>query len=319
VSPSDREVAFLFPGQGSQIPGMGREYLSLPASRRVFEEADDLLGWSVSGLCAGGSQEELACTWKVQPALLTVSIAALRVLQQRAPIRPFACLGHSLGEYSALVAAGALEFADALHCVQRRGEFMDAALPPRTGGMAAVLGLERTQVERACRQAAGEGVLGVANYNAPGQVVVSGHQEAIERCQPLLRKAGTHRLVPLRVSSAFHSSLMSSAAERLREVLDAVTINPPRWTVLSNVTAEPHGGPESIRSLLVEQVTSPVRWEDCVRWVTDRGVRDFYELGPGEVLAGLNRRIDRSTRTRTAGTPPSAQQATPSIGREKAS
>lgn len=316
---SDREVAFLFPGQGSQIPGMGRDYLRVPASRAVFEEADDLLGWSVSRLCSDGSEEEFACTGKIQPALLTVSIAALRVLQERTGIRPLACLGHSLGEYSALVAAGALGFADALHCVRSRGEFMDAVLPPRTGGMSAVLGLERAEVERACREAAGDGVLGVANCNAPGQVVVSGHLDAIGRCQPLLKAAGARRLVALRVSSAFHSSLMLPAAGRLRELLDTVPVYPPRWTVLSNVTARPHEDPESIRALLVRQVTSPVFWEDCIRWVLDRGVSDFFELGPGEVLAGLNRSIDRTTRTVCIGAPAAAPEATRSIGRKRAS
>ncbi len=297
---------------------MGREYLQLSASRRVFEEADDVLGWSLSSLCAEDPKEELARASKVQPAILTVSTAALRLLQERAGIRPFACLGHSLGEYSALVAAGSLSFADALRCVSRRGEFMDAVLPPGTGGMVAVLGLDRAEVEQACRRAADGDVLVVANYNAPGQVVVSGHREAIGRCQPLLKAAGARRLVPLRVASAFHCSLMRPAADRLREVLQAVPVEPPRWTVLSNVTAEPHGDPESIRRLLVEQITSPVRWEGCVRWVIDRGVKDFYELGPGDVLAGLNRRIDRSTRTRGVGAPEAAQP-TRLIGREKAS
>jgi [acyl-carrier-protein] S-malonyltransferase len=319
VSRSDREVAFLFPGQGSQIPGAGREYLRVPASRRVFEEADELLGWSVSDLCAHGSPEELAATARAQPALLTLSIAALRVLEEEAGVRPFACLGHSLGEYSALVAAGSLGFADALHCVQCRGEFMDEVLPPRTGGMAAVLGLERREVERVCREVAGDDVLGVANLNAPGQVVVSGHLDAIGRCTPGLKAAGARRVVRLKVSSAFHSPLMRPAARRLREVLDEVPVDPPRRTVLSNVTAQPHGDPESIRALLVLQVTSPVLWEDCVRWVINQGVKDFLELGPGEVLAGLNRVIDRSTRTRGVDAPAAVRRLTRSIGQEKAS
>jgi [acyl-carrier-protein] S-malonyltransferase len=309
----------LFPGQGSQIPGMGREYMRVPASRRVFEEADEILGWSVSGLCADGSEEELACTSRAQPALLTVSIAALRLLEEEAEIRPFACLGHSLGEYSALVAAGSLGFADALRCVQCRGEFMDAALPAGTGGMAAVLGLDRREVEQLCRESAGENALMVANLNAPGQVVVSGQVNSIERCGPLLKAAGAHRVVRLKVSSAFHSPLMRPAAERLREVLDDVFIRPPRLTVLSNVTGQPHDDPESIRALLVRQVISPVLWEDCVHWVVSRGVRDFFELGPGDVLAGLNRGIDRSTRTLGVDAPSAVRRAIQSIGQEKAS
>ena len=196
---------------------------------------------------------------------------------------------------------------------------MDAVLPPRIGGMAAVLGLDQKEVERACGRAAGQDVLVVANLNTPGQVVISGHKNAIERCEPLLRQAGARRVVRLKVSSAFHSPLMRPAAEQLREVLGAVPVNPSRRTVLSNVTAEPHGDPESIRALLVEQVTSPVLWGDCVSWVVDRGVRDFFELGPGDVLAGLNRAIDRSTRTLGFDAPAAIKKATQSIGQEKAS
>ena len=312
MSRSEHEVAFLFPGQGSQTPGMGRDYLREPASRRVFEEADDILGWRLSELCSEGSAEDLRRTDRAQPAMLAVSVAALRLLQERTGLRPQVCLGHSLGEYTALVAAGALDFKDALQCVQKRGEFMDAALPGGTGGMAAVLGLERAQVESVCAEV-GDGIVGVANLNAPAQVVISGHRQAIERCRPGLQAAGARRVIELEVSSAFHSPLMRPAAERLRKVLKRVPVNPPGCIVLSNVTAKPHKDPRSIRTRLVEQVTSPVRWADSVRWVLDSGVSDFIEVGPGQVLAGLNRAIDRSTRTSAV------QQVIRSNGQEKAS
>jgi [acyl-carrier-protein] S-malonyltransferase len=291
---------------------MGREYLREPASSRIFEEADDILGWKLSELCSGGSAADLRRTDRAQPAVLTVSVAALRLLQERTGLRPNVCLGHSLGEYSALVAAGALEFADALRCVQSRGEFMDQALPAGTGGMAAVLGLDRDQVEQVCAEA-GDGIVVVANLNAPSQVVISGHRKAVSDCTPGLKAAGARMVIDLEVSSAFHSPLMRPAAEQLKEVLEQVPVNPPNCTVLSNVTAKPHEDPRSIRTRLVEQVTSPVRWADCVRWVLDRGIKDFIEVGPGHVLAGLNRAIDRSARTAAA------QKVTRSNGQEKAS
>jgi len=312
VSRFEHEVAFLFPGQGSQTPGMGQEYLREPTSRRVFEEADDILGWKLSDLCSEGSAEELKRTDRAQPAVLTVSVAALRLLQEKSGLRPRACLGHSLGEYTALVAAGALEFSDALRCVQSRGELLDRALPANTGGMAAVLGLERERVESVCA-GIGDGIVVVANLNAPGQVVISGHREAIARCKPGLKAAGARRVIDLDVSSAFHSPLMHPAAERLKRVLERVAVNPPRCPVLSNVTARPHGDPRSIRTRLVEQVTSPVRWAECVRWVLDSGIKDFIEVGPGDVLAGLNRAIEPSARTAAV------QNLTRSNGQEKAS
>ena len=312
MSRSDREVAFLFPGQGSQTPGMGREYLRIPETRKIFEEADDVLGWSLSGLCSDGSAAELKRTDRAQPALLTVCVAALRLLERETGLRPRACLGHSLGEYTALVAAGSLGFADALRCVQSRGEFMDQVLPEGAGGMAAVLGMERGRVEAVCAEV-GDGIVGVANLNAPGQVVISGHRKAIEQCTPGLKAAGARRVVELDVSSAFHSPLMRPAAERLKAVLKQVTVNPSRCPVLSNVTAKPHSDPRGIRTRLVEQVTSTVRWADCVRWVLDSGVSDFIEVGPGGVLAGLNRAIDRSARTT------SVQQVVQSNGQEIAS
>jgi [acyl-carrier-protein] S-malonyltransferase len=291
---------------------MGRDYMRIPDTRRVFEEADDILGWSLSRLCSDGSAQELKRTDRVQPAMLTVCVAALRLLEQETGLRPRACLGHSLGEYTALVAAGSLDFKDALQCVQRRGEFMDAVLPPRTGGMAAVLGLGRSRVESVCAEVA-DGMVTVANLNAPEQVVISGHRKAVARCTPGLEEAGARRVIELEVSSAFHSPLMSPAAERLREVLEQIPVDPPRCPVLSNVTARPHQDPRSIRTRLVEQVTSPVRWADCVRWVLDSGVRDFIEVGPGGVLAGLNRAIDRSARTEAV------EKVTRSNGQEKAS
>lgn len=302
---SNKPTAVMFPGQGSQAPGMGRECLKTGSSaRRVFEEADDILGWSVSELCSQGTESELHRTEKAQPALLTTSIALWRDLQDKIEFQPAVCMGHSAGEYAALVAAGALEFADALRCISRRGEFMAAC---DGGGMLAVMGLSREKVEEVCTRVRGQEVLELTNLNAPGQVVISGHHQALLRAQAALPTAGARRVTRLRVSAPCHCVLMQPAADRLKEVLTTVHINEPRVPVLSNVTARPHGDPESIRARLAEQVSRPVRWEECVRWALEHDCRRFAEFGPGGVLVGLLRRIDRSVEGRWFDRPVAVQ------------
>jgi [acyl-carrier-protein] S-malonyltransferase len=300
----------MFPGQGSQSSGMGRECLKANGvARRVFEEADDILGWSVSTLCSSGAEHELNLTEKAQPALLTMSVAIWRDLQEKVGLSPDVCLGHSAGEYAALVAAGAIEFADALRCIARRGEFM-AAASDGVGGMVAVLGLPVESVEAICKQVRDSEVLEVANLNAPGQVVISGHNPALARAETALRGAGARRVVRLRISVPCHCMLMQPASIRLAEVLAGVKFSAPLVPVLSNVTALPHGGPDSIRARLTEQISHPVRWEECVRWALKHGCRWFAELGPSGVLTGLLRRIDRSVEGRWFDRPVTAGRLT---------
>jgi [acyl-carrier-protein] S-malonyltransferase len=267
-------------------------------ARRVFEEADDILGWSVSTLCRDGPEHELNRTEKVQPALLTLSVAIWRDLQEHVGLSPAVCLGHSAGEYAALVAGKAIEFAEALRCIARRGEFMAAAGANGIGGMAAVIGLPAERVEAICQQVRANEVLAVTNFNAPGQVVISGHNAALARAETALQSAGARRVVRLRVSVPCHCVLMQTASARLGEVLAGVQLSTPAVPVLSNVTAEPHRDPDSIRTKLAEQVTHPVRWEECVHWALKHGCRLFAELGPNGVLVGLVRRIDRSVEAR---------------------
>ncbi|HOX45329.1 MAG TPA: ACP S-malonyltransferase [Myxococcota bacterium] len=303
-SPSRVGPAFLFPGQGAQHVGMGEALRrESAAARKVFAEADEVLGWSVTRLCLEGPEDELTRTENLQPALFTVSMAAVAALAERGPLRPSACLGHSLGEYAALAAAGALSFADALRLVRRRGEAMGAALPAGQGAMAAVLGLDEQAVATACAQAAGEDVLVVANLNCPGQVVISGHARALARAEGPLQAAGARGILPLKVSAPFHSALMRPAAERLREALAQVAVHAPSAPVLSNASGLPHGDPQDIRRALEAQLVSPVRWSACVGWVLGRGVRLFLELGPGKVLAGLLKRIDRQARCLSVAEP----------------
>jgi [acyl-carrier-protein] S-malonyltransferase len=294
---SQNRVAFLFPGQGSELHEAGRNLISSSAvARGVFEKADRVLGRSLSGLFLEGPEESLHDTRNLQPALFTFSVAILRVLEERTALRPFACLGHSLGEYAALVAARAVSFEDALACVTSRAEFMAEAAPSSGGGMAAVISLSRETIEEICTECAGEEVLQVANLNAPDQVVVSGHIEAMERAEPEFKRAGARAVIRLKVSTPFHSVLMRPAARRLEAVLEKVKFGSLEVPVLSNVTGEPHQTPERIRRLLVEQVASPVRWLDCMRWVLSRETSRFVELGPGGVLTGLTRRIDENAR-----------------------
>jgi [acyl-carrier-protein] S-malonyltransferase len=273
-------LAFLFPGQGSQAVGMGKDLCSrFPVARQVFTEADQVLGCALSELCFNGPIEELTLTANTQPALLATSYALTRVLREELAIEPAWAAGHSLGEFSALVAAGALSFAAALRVVRERGVAMQEAVAPGVGSMAAILGLDADEIAAVCDEAAG------------GQVVIAGHREAVERAAALARARGAKRVVPLAVSAPFHCALMQPAADRLARVLDAVTVAPPRFPVITNVEATACTDPGRVKELLVRQVVNPVRWEECVVELARLGCTAAIEVGPGRVLAGLVKRI----------------------------
>jgi [acyl-carrier-protein] S-malonyltransferase len=285
-------IAFVFPGQGSQYAGMGKDMAdNFPAARQVFEEANDALGFDLATLCYNGPEDELKLTTNTQPAILTVSTAALRVLEQESGLCPAYVAGHSLGEYSALVAAGALSFADAVRTVRQRGAFMQEAVPVGVGAMAAILGLDTIELEAVCREAAQGQVVSPANFNSPGQVVIAGHATAVERAIELAKARGAKRAMPLPVSAPFHCSLMLPAGERLREVLAGIAVGPLRTPVVSNVEAAPNGDAGRVKELLVAQVSAPVRWDESVQKMAELGVERFIEIGPGKVLAGLIKRI----------------------------
>jgi len=296
-------LALLFPGQGSQEVGMGRKLsASYPEAARIFQEADDTLGFSLSRIMWEGPEEQLVLTANAQPAILVHSVAVLRVVQNHlGPISMAA--GHSLGEFTAHVAAGTMDFADALQAVRRRGELMLEAGKLRPGSMAALLSLDEEQVGVVCRAAStGDSIVVTANLNSPGQVVISGDEAAVERALPLAREAGARKALPLKVSGAFHSPLMDPAREGLRRQLAAVSFRRPAFPVVANVDGKPVYEPQRARDLLVEQLTAPVRWQDCVESMVAAGVDHFLELGPGSVLKGLNRRIARDVPTDSVGT-----------------
>ena len=297
------KVAFQFPGQGSQGVGMGALLAdAFPEARDVFHEADDSLGFELSRLCWEGPEDELRSTENAQPALLVHGVACARVLVSGG-IQPAAAAGHSLGEFTAHVAAGSLSFSDALKLVRVRGEAMARAGDERPGTMAAVIGLEKAEVERLCAEAREDGeTLVPANYNSPGQIVISGSIEAVRRAVVEAKKRGARMAVELQVSGAFHSPLMAPAVAPLAEALDKVEVRRAGIPVVSNVDAQPVTEPDAIRERLIEQVTGAVRWTDCVLALRDLGVRRLIEPGPGHVLTGLVKRIDRSLEGRVAGT-----------------
>ena len=285
-------IAFVFPGQGSQYAGMGKDLAeNFPVARQVFEEANDALGMDLAGLCFNGPEEDLKLTTNTQPAILTTSIAALRVLQQETGLVPTYAAGHSLGEYSALVCAGGLEFADAVRIVRQRGSFMQEAVPVGVGAMAAILGLEGADLDAVCQEAAQGEVVAPANFNSPGQVVIAGHAGAVERAMELAKARGAKRALPLPVSAPFHCALMTPAGERLRNVLGGIAVGTLAVPVVSNVEAQPNQDASRIRDLLVAQVSAPVRWDESVQTMNQLGVDRFVEIGPGKVLAGLVKRI----------------------------
>jgi [acyl-carrier-protein] S-malonyltransferase len=304
--------ALLFPGQGSQAVGMGRALAeAFPTAREVLEEVDEALGQRLSRLMADGPESELTLTENAQPALMAVSLAAVRVLEREGGFKiadKAACVaGHSLGEYSALAAAGAFSLADAARLLKRRGQAMQRAVPVGIGAMAALLGLDREAAEEivAAARAAGpaEDVLDVANDNAPGQVVVSGHKAAVERAIAIGAEKGAKRSVLLPVSAPFHCKLMAPAAAAMREALAAAAIAMPKVPVVANVTASGVSDPETIRRLLVEQVTGMVRWRESVLYMKSIGVEQLVEVGAGKVLTGLTKRIDRELAGLAVGTP----------------
>src|ERR1700723_1799765 len=290
------KLAFLFPGQASQYPGMGKSLAeTFPESKAVFDEADAALGFSISKMCFEGSEEELKLTENTQPAILTVSVAAFRALEKRG-IAPDLVAGHSLGEYSALVAAGALDLATAVRLVRGRGHYMQEAVPPGEGAMAAILGLSPSDVSEICKKAADGEVLSPANLNSPEQTVISGAAAAVKRAVEIASQSGAKRAVILPVSAPFHCALMMPAQKRLEVDLKATRFTALKFPLVTNVDAEAIITGDEARDALIRQVTSPVRWLDSIHEMIEAGVNVFVEVGPGRVLTGLLRQIDRGVR-----------------------
>jgi [acyl-carrier-protein] S-malonyltransferase len=291
------KVAFVFPGQASQYPGMGKDLAEkYPAAKAVFSEADEALGFSISKMCFEGSEEELKLTANTQPAILTCSVAVFRVLAEKGLVPDFVA-GHSLGEYSALVAAGALKFADAVRLVRKRGTYMQDAVPAGVGAMAAIMGLSPAVVADACKRAANGEVCAPANLNSPEQTVISGHAGAVKRGVEIASQLGAKRTVILAVSAPFHSALMMPAQEKLEKDLRQTEFATLRVPLVTNVDADTIELGDEALDALIRQVTMAVRWEESVRLLIDEGVNTFVEVGPGRVLTGLLRQIERSVAT----------------------
>ncbi len=281
------KTAFIFPGQGSQYAGMGKEtYDGFASAREAFDEADRALGFSLSDLCFRGPEEELRLTHNTQPAILTVSVAVLRVLQER-QFQPDFVAGHSLGEYSALVCAGVLTLGDAVRVVRKRGQYMQEAVPANQGAMAAVVGLDAGRVIEACSEASGVGVVSPANYNSPEQIVIAGEREAVEAACARAREKGAKRCLPLPVSAPFHCALMAPARDRLAADLETLKWPDLRVPLVSNVDAAEVRRGDAAREALVRQVCAPVRWVESIQYLSSKGVDKFIEVGPGRVLTGL--------------------------------
>ena len=292
-----KRTAFIFPGQGSQYIGMGKElYENFKVAKEIFEEADDTLHFSIKKICFQGPEEILRLTENTQPAILTTSIASLKVLQAEKAIEPELTAGHSLGEYSALVSSGALSFKDAVQIVRLRGKFMQEAVPVGEGAMAAILGMERKEVEKICEEVSSGEVLSPANFNCPGQITIAGHSKAVERAIERVKQEGK-KAVLLPVSAPFHSPLMKPAGERLEKAMEGIHVGDLKVPVVTNVEAEINRSKEKVKPLLVAQVSSPVRWEESIRKMIGEGIERVLEVGPGKVLTGLMKRIDSSTET----------------------
>jgi len=287
-------IACVFPGQGSQYPGMGKDLAeNFSASRQVFEEVDDALGFSLSRLCFEGPAEDLQLTENTQPAILSVSVAAFRALEANGLPEPAFVAGHSLGEYSGLVAAGVLTLSDAVKTVRARGRYMQEAVPVGVGAMAAVIGAELSDIEKVCKEISGEEVCSPANINGPNQVVIAGHATAIDRAVEALKEVGAKRVVKLNVSAPFHCALMKPAQDRLAKDLEELSFSDAKISVVTNVDAAATKDPAVLRDSLIRQVSSPVRWFQSMSFLIDEGTRTFAEVGPGKVLSGLMRQISR--------------------------
>jgi [acyl-carrier-protein] S-malonyltransferase len=312
MSIANKKIAFVFPGQGSQKVGMGKAWAdAVPEARAVFEEADEALGFPLSRLCWEGPEADLGLTENTQPALVATSIAVHRALGVLAPgLAPVAMAGHSLGEYSALVAAGALGLADALRLVRRRGQLMQEAVPVGVGAMAAIIGMDPAAIAAVAAESGnGEEVCAVANLNGPGQTVIAGHKGAVDRAVVLARERGARKATLLAVSAPFHSPLMRPAREGMVPLLAATPFSDPRVPVVSNVDAAPVESGAAARDALERQIDSPVRWVESVQWMEDAaGVEVFVEVGPGNVLSGLNRRIVRAARATAVSDPDHLRQ-----------
>ena len=290
-------LAFVFPGQGSQSPGMGKDLAErFPAARQVFEEADDALGFAISRLCFEGPAEDLQLTENTQPAILTVSVAAFRAMMEAGIGAPAFVAGHSLGEYSALVAAGALSLSDAVRTVRARGKYMQEAVPVGTGAMAAVLGGDLGEIQRICAEVSEDQCCSVANLNAPNQAVIAGNTEAVDRAVERLSGVAK-RVIKLKVSAPFHCGLMKPAQERLASDLERLDLSTPAMPVVTNVDARATTAPDELRNALVRQVSAPVRWVDSMQLLVEQSIGTFVEVGPGKVLSGLMRQISRDVKT----------------------
>lgn len=295
MSDKQRKIAFVFPGQGAQYVGMGKDfYDDFSISREIFALADEKLGIKLSEICFSGPEETLKLTINTQPAIVTMSAAILKILTEEG-IQPDFTAGHSLGEYTALVAAGSLDLADAIQLVRKRGGFMQEAVPPGEGTMAAIIGLENEKIEEICKEAGGKGQVEPANYNSPSQIVVAGKVLAVQEAVEKAKAAGAKMAVLLPVSGPFHSSLLKPASIKLGETLENVVIKPARIPVVANVNAQFETYPDTIRANLIEQVSSAVLWQQSIEALISQGVTTFVEIGPGKVLSGLIKKIDKNT------------------------